>query len=162
MLRLVDTEENDVECRQDNKGQNRRHEQTAHDGEGHRPPEHRGRDWNEAKNGRDGGQHDRPEAGNRAFDHRIPQLSALRALGLDLLDENDRIARDHAHQRQNSENCDEAERPARDQQRGDNTDQSHRHEAENHGKSAETMQLRHKEQQHQKQHGRNHRIDRGL
>ena len=37
-LRFLKAEENSVERRQDDQGQERRHEQTPHDSEGHRPP----------------------------------------------------------------------------------------------------------------------------
>jgi hypothetical protein len=40
-----------------------------------------------------------------------------------------RIAGNHSHQRQNAEDCDEAERPAEDEQRRDNSDEAHRNNA---------------------------------
>src|ERR1700733_3595323 len=110
VLGFADTEENHIWGRQDEQGQESRYEQATHDSEGHRPPDRCNR--NKAQHRRNCGQHYRPETRDRALYDRIPQLTALRALGLDLLDENDRIARDHAHQSQNSENCDETERAA--------------------------------------------------
>ncbi len=68
-----------------------------------------------------------------AFDNRVPEVAALRALGLDLLDEDDRVARDHAHQGQNAENGDKAERPSGAISSADDADEAHRHEAEHHG-----------------------------
>ena len=49
---------------------------------------------------------------SRRLDHRIPRLPALRPLGLDLVDQDHRVAGDHADQREDAEDRDEAERLA--------------------------------------------------
>src|SRR5580765_8786110 len=53
-LRFRTTEHGEIDRRQEHKRQHGSHEQSTHDGEGHRPPEHGGCDWNEAENGRNG------------------------------------------------------------------------------------------------------------
>jgi hypothetical protein len=64
-------------------------------------------------------------AGRR--DHRVPGLEARLALELDLLDQQHRVAGDHAEQRQDAEDRHEAERPvAREQQAADDADHAQR------------------------------------
>ena len=57
--RLAQPEKNDIERGQNDKRQNSRDKQAAHDGEGHRPPKHRWCDRNKSENRRNRRQHDR-------------------------------------------------------------------------------------------------------
>ena len=70
-------------------------------------------------------------------------------LGLDLIDQDDGVARDHADQRENAENRHEAERPVGDEERENDADQSERHGRHDQRHAPETVQLRHQEEQHQ-------------
>ena len=96
------------------------------------------------------------------LDHRVPDALPSRALGLDLVDQDHRVADDHADQRENAEDRDEAERPAGQQQRRDDADQAERHHAEHQEQPLEALQLDHQDRQHEEQHQRHHGEDRGL
>jgi hypothetical protein len=74
----------------------------AHAGERDRTPEHAPRNRTEAEDRRDRGEHDQPEARGCSLDHRVPDAVSLRSFGLDLLDEDDRVAGDHTHQRKDA------------------------------------------------------------
>ena len=100
-----------VERRQEHQHQQRPDQQAAHDREGHRPPEHRRRDRDEAEHGRERRERQRPQPRARRADHRIPDVLAFRAVGLDLHHQDHRVLRDHPEQRQDAEDGDEAERP---------------------------------------------------
>ena len=89
-------------------------------------------------------------------------LQPLRPFGLDLLDEDHRIAGDHAEQRQNAEDRDKAERLAKDEQRDNDADEAHWDDAHNQKQAAEAVQLSHQEDDHEEEHQGNHREDRGL
>ena len=65
----------------------------------------------------------------RRLDDGVPDARALRPLGLDLADQDHRVLGDHADQRQDAEDGDEAERPAGDEQGRDDADQAERHDA---------------------------------
>ncbi len=138
-LRRLAVEDGDIERRQEDQRQQRRHHQPAHDGEGHRPPEHRGRDRDQAEHGRDRGQHHRPQARGRGGDHRIPDVLALGAVGLDLDDQDDGVLRDHAEQRQDAEDGDEAERPVEHQQRQHDADDAERQQRQHQPEPAEGL-----------------------
>ena len=119
--------------------QQSRDEQAAHDGEGHQSPEDRWRDWDQTQHGRDRRQHDGPEAGERRLDHRGPDVASLRALGLDLIDQDDGVARDHADQREDAQNRHEPERPVGEQERENDADQSERHRRDDQRDAPETV-----------------------
>ena len=59
----------------------------------------------------------------------LPDVLALRPLGFDLADQDHGVLGDHADQRQDAEDGDEAERLAGQQQRGDDADQPERRDA---------------------------------
>ncbi len=137
-------------------------QQAAHDGEGHRAPEHGRRDRDQAQHRRDGGQHDRREARAAGVDRRLPHALARGALGLDLSDQDHRVLGDHADQREHAENGDEAERAARNQERRDDADQPERRDGQHQRQPLEAPELEHQHGQHDQQHQRNHRHDRRL
>src|SRR5262249_46148645 len=124
--------------------------------------EYRGRNRYHPEHRRYRRQHDRTETGHGGFDHRVPYRLAFRPLGLDLVDENDRVARDHAEQRQDAQNRHEAERLVEDQERGHDADEAHRDDAEHQEKTAEALKLDHQESDDDEQHQRNDGINGGL
>ena len=76
---------------------------------------------------------------------------------LDLLDQDHRIARDHADQGQRAEDGDEAQRPARQQQAADDADHPERRYAQHQQQAAGALQLDHQDANDDQQHGRHDR-----
>ncbi len=74
-------------------------------------------------------QHDWAETGDRRLDHGLPWLAPLLSLRLDLLDEDDGVAGNHAKKRQYAEDRDKAEGLLENEKRRDNSDKSHRNDA---------------------------------
>ena len=95
-------------------------------------------------------------------DRGLPHILALRPLGFDLADQDHGILGDHAEQRQNAENGDEAERPAGREQRRDHADQTERRDAEHEEQALEALQLEHQHGDHDEQHQRHDGDDGGL
>ena len=87
---------------------------------------------------------------------------AVRPFRLDLPDQNDGILGDHAEERQDAENCNETQRPARHQQRRHDADQPERSHAEDQQQALKALQFDHQDRQHDEQHDRHDRDDRGL
>ena len=92
-----------------------------------------------------------PKPGERRLDHRGPNVASLRPLGLDLIDEDHSVARDHADQREDPQDRHESERPVGEEEREHDADQSERHGRHHQRDAPETVQLRHQKQEHQKQ-----------
>ena len=63
--------------------------------------------------------------------HRVPDRFAGGPFGLDLVDQDHRVLRNHTDQRQNAEDGNKAERFAGCQQGGHHADQAQRHQAQN-------------------------------
>ena len=80
-----------------------------------------------------------PETGAAGIDGGFPDSFSLRTLRLDLADQDHRILGDHAQQRQDAENGNEAQRPARQQERRDDADQAERRYAEDQEQSLEAL-----------------------
>src|SRR5271168_4987899 len=106
----------DVERGQEDQRKDGRNRETAHDREGHWPPEYGGCDRYHAEHRRYRREHDRAETGHRSLDHRVPYLFASGPLGLDLVDQDHRITRNHSEQCQYAENGNESERPVEDEE----------------------------------------------
>ena len=66
-----------------------------------------------------------------------------RDLGSDLVDQDDRIARDHADERQHAEHCNETHRLLRQQQCRNHADESERRHAQHQQHALEALQLEH-------------------
>ena len=73
-------------------------------------------------------------------DCRVPYILALRPFGFDLADQDHGILGDHAEERQDAENCDEAQRPARHEQCSDDADQPERTHAEHQEQALESSE----------------------
>ena len=101
-------------------------------------------------------------ARDAGLDHRIPDALAGVALGLDLIDQDHRVLGDHADQRQDAQDGDEAERLAGDQQRADHADQPQRYQAQDHEQAREALELEDQQAEHDQQHDGHHREHRGL
>ena len=91
-----------------------------------------------------------------------PARSCPAPLGLDLADQDDGVLGDHADQREDAQDGDEAERPAGQQQRGDDADQAQRRHAQDDEQALEALQLDHQHGEHDEQHHRHHGDHRGL
>src|SRR5262249_30439944 len=113
---FLPSEPGDIKRRQEDQGKDCADEQSAHDGEGHRPPEYCRRDRDHSENRRNRRQHDRTEPRAAGIDRRLPHALALTSFRFNLVDEDHGIFGDHAEQRQNAENGDESERLAGQQQ----------------------------------------------
>ena len=85
-----------------------------------RAPVVQDRDHAEDRCGRS--QHDRPEPVLGGIDHRFPGIHALGPIMLDLMDEDHRVADDHAGMGDAAEDCDEPHRLAGRQERRDDAD----------------------------------------
>ena len=90
-----------------------------------------------------------------------PMIGALAAMAgrdvaVDLIDENDRVAHDHAGERDQTEQGHEAERPVGDEQRTGRPDQPERRGREHEREPREALQLDHQERQHHDGHDREH------
>mgnify|MGYP003580745891 CR=1 FL=1 len=78
-------------------------------------------------------------AGAAGVDGGVPDVLALIALCVDLANQNHRILGDHAEQREDAENSNEAQRPARQQERRDDTDQTKRRYTEDQEQPLEAL-----------------------
>ena len=107
-------------------------------------------------------QHDRAETGAAGIDGGVPDILSLRTLRLDLADQDHGILGDHAEQRQDAENGNEAQRPAGQQERRDDADQAERRYAEDQEQPLEALQLDHEDGEHDEQHDRHDGDDGGL
>ena len=81
------------------------------------------------------------------LDDRVPRVRALRLLLLDLVDQDHRVAGDHAGQREHAEDRHEAERLVREEQRRDDADEAHGRDAQHQEHAAEALQLDHQHRQ---------------
>ena len=79
-------------------------------------------------------------------------ILALSPFGFDLTNQNHGVLRNHAKQRQNTENGDEAERPAGQKQRGNHTDQSQGRDAQHQEEALKALKLDHEDGDHDQQH----------
>ena len=77
-------------------------------------------------------------------------------VAVDLIDQDDGIAHDHAGKRDQPEQCHEAERPAGDEQRPGRADQPKRSGCKYQRQPRETLQLNHQERQRHDGHHRKH------
>ena len=87
-------------------------------------------------------------------DHSVPGINTARPLVLDLVDEDHRVADDHAGKRDDAEDCDEAHRRAGRQKRGDDADETERRHADHHGHPAEATELDDERGEHEGDHER--------
>ena len=98
-----------------------------------------GRDRDHAEHGGDRRQHQRPQARAGGADDRVQTpLPAARSVSI-WIDQDHRVLGDHADQREDAEDRDEAERPAGQQQRRDHADQSERQHADDHRQAPEAL-----------------------
>src|SRR4029079_14131170 len=82
--------------------------------------------------------------------------------GIDLADEDHRIADHHADQRDDPEDRNESHRRSRDKQSGGNTDDSQRCGGKYKEQPLKTLQLDHEDRDHDEDHDRKDREDAGL
>jgi len=141
-----------IQRRQEEQRQRRGDDQSAHDRDGHRTPEHAARQRDHREHGGGGRQHDRTEAPHRRFDDRVPRRDPRRAVALDLVDQDHRVADDHAEQREHAELRDEAERRPEQEQRRGRADEAQRTGQEHEQRARERMQLQHQQREHDEEH----------
>ena len=126
----LDPEPRHVERRKEDEGQQRRDRQAAHDRVGHRTPEDGRRDRDHAEDRGSSGEQDRAEAVRGGLDDRIPGMAPVRLLLLDLVDEDHRVAGDHAGEGEHAEERHEAQGLVREEQSRDDPDEAQRGHAE--------------------------------
>ena len=132
-----------VERRHHQERQDRRHEKAAHDGDRHRSPEDAPRERDHAENRGQRGQHHRPRAANRGINDGAVTGVSRRDVALDLIDQDDGVAHDHAGECDQPKQRHETERPVGSEQRTGGADQSERGGREDQGKAREALQLDH-------------------
>src|SRR5690606_14799441 len=81
-------EEERIARRQDENGQNRGNQNTAHHRIGERPPEQSARDRDESQDSGHRGQHDWAEPAHGSADNGLPAVDTGRNILIDLVDEN--------------------------------------------------------------------------
>ncbi len=150
-----------VHRRQRQQREHRRDDEPAHDGDGHRPPEDTARQGDHRQHGGSGGEHDRAQPAHGGFHDGIPCRHAPRAVALDLVDQDDGVALDHAHERDHAQQRHEAERPAEQQQRARHPCDAERTSEEHQQGAAEAVQLEHEQREGDEQHDGHARRDGG-
>ena len=98
----------------------------------------------------------------RGHDHRVPWMLARGNFGIDLVDQDHRIADHHADQRDDAEDRNESHRCARDKQRGGDTDESQRCGGKHKEQPLKALQLHHEDRDHDQDHEREDRENAGL
>ena len=83
-------------------------------------------------------------------------------VAVDLIDQDDGVAHDHAGKRDQAEQRHEAERPVGDEQRASRADQAERRGHEHQREPREALQLDHQQRQHRDRHHGEHRDQRGV
>ncbi len=115
-----------VKCRHHEQGEHGRDQEAAHDGDGERSPEHAPRQRNHPEDGSGRRQHDRARAPYRRVHDRPVAALPGRDVMVDLIDQDDRVAHDHAGKRDQAEQSDEAERLVGEEEGGGRADQAER------------------------------------
>src|SRR4029077_7474812 len=88
----------------------------------------------------------------RGDDYRIPWMPATGNFGLDLVDQDHRVADDHANERDEPEDSDKAHWGAREKQGGGDANDSEWSSGDYQEEPLETLQLQHQDRNHQEQH----------
>mmetsp|Transcript_42319 Transcript_42319/g.99329 ORF Transcript_42319/g.99329 Transcript_42319/m.99329 type:complete len:737 (-) Transcript_42319:1283-3493(-) len=151
-----------VHGRQCQQRQNGCNDEAAHDGHGHRAPENAARQRNHRQHCRGSGQHDGAEAPHRRLDDGRPVRHAARAVLLDLVDQDHRVANDHAVERNDAQHGNETKRPAQHQQRHRHTGDPEEARDEGQQRAREALQLQHQQREGDEQHHGHTRKDRAL
>ena len=99
---------------------------------------------------------------HRRVDDGLPGLDAASPLVLDLMDEDHRVADDHAGQRDDPEDGDEPHRRAGGEQDGGDPDEPERRHADDQGHLPEASELQHDHGEHERDHQRRLREDGGV
>ena len=121
-----------------------------------------GRDRDHAEDCGGSGEQDRAEPVRGGLDDRIPRVAPLRLLLLDLVDEDHRVAGDHAGQREHAQERHKAQRLVGEEERGDDPDETQRRDAEHQEQAAEALELDHQHREDQDEHQRQDGGDRRL
>src|SRR6266498_1241842 len=145
-----------VQHRHDEQRQHGRNEQSAHDRDRHGPPEDAARQWDHAESRGQRREHHGTRPPHGRIDDRAMAAMPGADVAVDLIDQDDSIAHDHAGKRDQPEQCHEAERPVGDEQRAGRPDQPERGGREYQRQPRETLQLDHQERQRHDGHDREH------
>jgi hypothetical protein len=156
-LRRLHPKPGHVESGQEHEREQRRDHEAADHRVGHRPPEDGRRDRDHPEDRGGGSEQDRAQPMLRRHDHRVPWVASVADFGLDLVDQNDRVANDHADQRNDAEYGDETHGCARYQQRRSNADDGERSSGDHEEEPLKTLQLQHEDRDHEEQHERENR-----
>ncbi|OIQ74920.1 hypothetical protein GALL_434200 [mine drainage metagenome] len=148
--------------RDEGQGQDEGGAEGEHDGDRHRAPERGARQRNHRQDSGERGQHDRAGPPDGGFDDGFPTRQALGDVSLDLVDQNHRIAHDHAGQRDQPEQRHKAEGLVGDVQPERGADNTQRCREEHQNQAREALQLDHQQGQHDDDHQRKQDENRGV
>ena len=138
---------------QDEQGEDGRDDETACDGDRHRPPEDAAHEGEHAEDGGGCGEHDGAEAQDCGVDDGVHGLFARLLVLFDLVDEDDGVADDHAEEGEHAEVGDEAHGRVREEHGERDADKPHRGGEEGERHLAHGSDLQHEEGHDDEDHG---------
>ena len=150
-----------VHGRYDEESDRGRQEKTSDEGDSERPPERIRDEWHEAQDIRHRGEHDGAEAKRRRLDDGfIRRFSAFQMLP-DLIQKDDAVADDHAGQRDEADDGNEADRLPRHEKGQYRTDETEWPGHDRHDELGNISQLEHQYHEDKEDHHRHGTYDVG-
>ena len=142
-MELLDPIRRGVHDGEDEECQDSGDDEAARNGDGHRPPEDVEHERQHAEDGRSCREHDGAQAQDGGVDDGVPWPLARRLMFLDLVNEDDGVADDHAEEGEYAEVGDEAHRGVREEHGNDDTDEAERRGEEGECHLAHAADLEH-------------------
>ena len=153
-MELLDPIRRGVHDGEDEEGQDGGDDEAARNGDGHRPPEDVEHERQHAEDGSSCREHDGAQAQDGGVDDGVPWPLARRLMFLDLVDEDDGVADDHAEEGEYAEVGDEAHRGVREEHGNDDANEAERRGEEGECHLAHAADLEHEQGHDDEDHGR--------